>query len=263
VSGAAIQERKDYSAVTREDDRMQFAQERQAQISKMGRDEDLKNLAHALFLKTVEARYSYHFDWCGLPIIQYPADVLALQEIIWSVRPKRIVETGVARGGSLLLSASLLDVIGEDGRVVGVDIDIRPHNRRAIENHPLAHRIDLVEGSSVEAATIAKVFSLVGDSGPVLVLLDSNHAHEHVLSELRAYSPLVGAGSYIVVYDTVIEDMPERMFKDRPWGPGNSPKTAVHQFLKECDRFEIDRHTESKLLLTVCPDGFLRCVKNP
>lgn len=246
-----------------QDDRKEFARQRQIEVKKMGADRDLKALARELFLKTVEARYSYHFDWCGLPIIQYPADILALQEIIWSVRPKRIFETGVARGGSLLLSASLLEAIGEEGRVIGVDIDIRSHNQQAIESHPLAHRIDLIEGSSVDPDTVAKVFSLIGTNSPVLVLLDSNHTHEHVLAELRAYSPLVGEGSYLVVYDTVIEDMPAHMFKDRSWGPGNSPKTAVQQFLRETDRFQIDRDMEDKLLLTVCPDGFLQCVKNP
>ena len=243
------------------DDRQKFLKDRCDEIATMADDKELRTIAKKLFLKSVESKYSYHFDWCGLPIIQYPDDILALQEIVWAVRPLRIVETGVARGGSLALSASLLETLGGDGRVIGVDIDIREHNRKAIEQHSLARRIDLVEGSSIEKSTIDRVFLLVGDAAPVLVLLDSNHTHEHVLSELRAYSPLIRPGSYIVVYDTVIEDMPAESFKNRPWRPGNSPKTAVHAFLAENDRFEIDRDIEAKLLLTVCPDGFLRCLK--
>lgn len=243
------------------DDRQKFLADRRDEIAGMADDKELRAIAKKLFLKSVESKYSYHFDWCGLPIIQYPDDVLALQEIVWSVRPLRIVETGVARGGSLALSASLLETIGGEGRVIGVDIDIREHNRKAIEQHPLARRIDLVEGSSIEKSTIDRVFNLVGSAAPVLVLLDSNHTHEHVLSELSAYSSLVRPGSYIVVYDTVIEDMLVESFKDRPWRPGNSPKTAVHAFLAENDRFEIDRDIEAKLLLTVCPDGFLRCLR--
>lgn len=244
------------------DDRHEFLEQRRHQILAMSKNAATHSAAHDLFLTTVEAKYSYHFDWCGLPIIQYPQDIVALQEIIWKVRPKWIVETGVARGGSLALSASMLELIG-DGHVIGIDIDIRAHNRKAIEDHRLAKRITLIQGSSVDAAVVEQVQKLVGGQDPVLVLLDSNHTHQHVLDELQLYSPLVRAGSYIVVYDTVIEDMPARFSDNRAWGPGNSPKTAVHAFLAKSDRFKIDREIENKLLLTVCPDGFLQCVKAP
>jgi cephalosporin hydroxylase len=242
------------------DDREEFARQRSQQIKSMASNAGLRQKSADYFHETVRSRYSYQFDWCGLPIIQYPQDIVAMQELIWTIRPQRIVETGVARGGSLVFSASMLELLRNDGRVIGVDIDIRKHNREAIENHPLGHRIDLVEGSSIDPITIERVTALVGKIGPTLLFLDSNHTHEHVLAELRAYAPLVAKGSYIVVFDTVIEDLPEEFSHDRPWGPGNSPKTAVRAFLNESSRFVIDVEREAKLLLTVCPDGFLKCV---
>lgn len=213
------------------------------------------------FVRDAGGRYSYNFDWMGLPIIQYPQDIVAIQELIWRIRPAAVVETGVARGGSLALSASILELLGGDGIVVGIDIDIRAHNRRAIEAHPMAHRIRLLEGSSTAPEVVAEVRSLVGERSPVLVFLDSLHTHEHVLNELRAYSPLVQAGSYLVVFDTVIEDMPDDQFRDRPWGRGDNPKTAVHAFLRESDRFEIDHDYDAKLLISAAPDGYLRCLR--
>jgi cephalosporin hydroxylase len=179
------------------------------------------------------------------------------------VRPQAIVETGIARGGSIIFSASMLQLLDGEGLVVGVDIDIRSHNRAAIEKHPLARRVRLVEGSSIEESVYDQVRTLVGDRAPVMVFLDSNHTHEHVLAELRLYSGLVGRGSYIIVFDSVIDRLPAEDSGDRPWGPGNNPRTAVQAFLAENDRFEIDRDVEGKLLLTCCPDGFLRCRRDP
>ncbi len=191
---------------------------------------------------------------------EYPQDMFALQEIIWEVRPELIIETGVAHGGSLVFSASILELLGGNGRVLGIDIEIRPHNRVAIQQHPLAHRIELLEGSSTDPAIVAQARQRA-EGRHVLVMLDSNHTHDHVLAELHAYSPLVTPGSYLIVLDTIVEHMPADCFPDRPWGPGNNPKTAVHQFLRTTDRFVIDHQIPEKLLITVAPDGYLRCIK--
>jgi cephalosporin hydroxylase len=206
-------------------------------------------------------RYSYNFTWLGRPIIQVAQDVMAMQELIWRIRPELIVETGVAHGGSLIFYASMLELLGGSGRVLGVDIDIRAHNREAIEQHPMSKRIDLLQGSSIDPALVSAVRDRAQGKGPVLVVLDSNHTHEHVLGELRAYQSLVEAGSYVVVFDTAIEDLPADAFQDRPWGPGNSPRTAVRAFLEESDRFVVDEDIDAKLLISVAPGGYLRCVK--
>jgi len=231
-------------------------------IERMAADDGLQKVARELFLRSCDYKYSYNFRWMGRPIIQYPQDMIAMQEIIWDVKPDLIIETGIAHGGSLVYYASLLELLGGERLVVGIDIDIRPHNRQAIEAHPMFKRIRMVEGSSVDQEVVSRVRELARDARTVLVTLDSNHTHEHVLEELKLYSPLVTAGSYLTVFDTVVEDMPKSMFPDRPWGPGNNPKTAVHEFLKTTDRFEIDRAIENKLLLTVAPDGYLRCLKS-
>jgi len=231
-------------------------------IRQMAEDPEVRAPLSALFLKSCEYRYSYNFTWLGRPIIQYPQDIVAIQEILWQVKPELVVETGIAHGGSLMLSASILELIGGSGHVVGIDIDIRQHNRAAIEAHPLAKRISMIEGSSVDPAVVRRVLRLAAHKERVVVILDSNHTHEHVSEELRLYSPLVRRGSYLVILDTVIDDMPADFFRDRPWGRGNNPKTAVHEFLAGSDRFEIDKEVENKLLLTVAPDGYLRCVKD-
>jgi cephalosporin hydroxylase len=239
-----------------------FEQDKQEAIRQLGEAAQL----HAASKKWVEnasrLKYSYNFTWLGRPIIQFPQDIIAMQEIIWRVQPDLIIETGVARGGSLLLYASLLELIGGAGQVLGIDIDIRQHNRVAIENHPLAHRIALMQGSSIDEELVADVREFAGGKERVLVALDSNHTHEHVARELTLYSPLVTKGSYLVVFDTLIEDMPEDYFPDRPWGKGNNPRTAVRQFLESTDRFVIDQELNHKLLITVAPDGYLRCVKD-
>lgn len=228
-------------------------------IAEMKQNQKLADMSRDWIVATAPYQYSYHFTWMGRPIIQLPQDVMALQEIIWKVQPKFIIETGVAHGGSLILSASMLQLIGGEGRVVGIDIDIRTHNRAAIEEHPMARRIDLIEGSSIDEATIQKVRGMV-DGGPVLVILDSNHTHEHVLRELELYSPLVTNGSYLIVMDTVVEDLPANSFPNRPWGKGCNPKTAVWEFLKTNHRFIADKELDGKLLITVAPDGYLKCI---
>ncbi len=231
-------------------------------IQQMAADPALKELTRRWFEAASRSEYSYHFEWLGRPIIQFPQDVLAVQELIWKTRPQVVVETGVAHGGSLIFSASMLELLGGDGRVVGVDIDIRSHNRAAIEAHPMAKRIHLIQGSSIDPDVAALVVQQCQGAERVLVLLDSNHTHDHVLAEMQLYSHLVRRGGYLVVFDTIIEDMPNDFFPDRAWGKGNNPKTAVHEFLRTSDRFRIDKDLEAKLLITVAPDGYLECVKD-
>ena len=230
--------------------------------------------AAAEFLRaSVPCRYSYNFHWLGRPIIQYPTDVIAMQELIWEVKPDLIVECGIAHGGSLIFSASMLALLdmceaietGEplepavSGRkVLGIDIDIRAHNRAAINAHPLRSRIGMIEGSSISADVIAEVRRIAAVHQKVLVCLDSNHTHDHVYAELEAYASLVSVGSYCVVFDTLIEDMESDAYPDRPWGPGNSPKTAVHTYLQSRPEFEIDKSIPDRLMITVAHDGWLK-----
>ena len=197
----------------------------------------------------------------GRPIIQFPQDIMAMQEIIWQVKPDFIVETGIAHGGSLIFYASMLELIGE-GEVLGIDVDIRQHNRVEIEQHPMFKRITMIEGSSIDEEIAKQVYDLAKGKSRILLVLDSNHTHDHVLKELELYSPLVTKDSYLVVFDTVVEDMPEDFFPDRPWGKGNNPKTAVWEFLKKNKRFKVDKDIEAKLLITVAPDGYLKCLED-
>lgn len=238
---------------------MHFEQEVERRIAEHGRAAALKSAAQAFMQASIESKYSYNFTWLGRPIIQYPQDMIAMQEIVWETKPDLIVETGIAHGGSLIYYASLLELIGY-GEVLGIDIEIRPHNRTAIEAHPMFKRISLLEGSSI-AADIIKQVRKAAKGKRTLVVLDSNHSHEHVLAELEVYASLVSLGSYCVMMDTVVEDMPENFFPDRPWGKGNNPKTAVWEFLKTHSEFEIDKNIEHKLLITVAPDGYLKRVR--
>ncbi|MEM9827152.1 MAG: cephalosporin hydroxylase family protein [Planctomycetota bacterium] len=218
-------------------------------------------------------KYSYNFTWLGRPIIQYPQDMVAVQEVIWDVRPNLIIETGIAHGGSLIMSASLLamleycdaaaagtsvDPANPKGKVLAIDIDIREHNREAIEAHPMAGRIEMLQGSSTDENIVAKVHQIAEGFQRVLVCLDSNHTHEHVLAELEAYAPLVSSGSYCIVFDTIVDDVPADLYPDRPWGPGNSPKSAVHEFLKTHSEFSIQSNIDNKLLISVAPQGYLK-----
>ena len=205
-------------------------------------------------------KYTYNFTWLGRPIIQFPQDLAALQEIIWATKPDLIIETGIAHGGSLIFHASMLHLLGNQGRVLGVDIDIRDHNRAEIEAHPMFERIDMIQGSSIEDEVAAQVAAAASKSGRVMVILDSNHTHDHVLSELEIYAPLVSKGCYMVVFDTLIEDMPEGSFPDRPWDKGDNPRTAVNAFLEMTNRFEVDAAMDAKLQISVAPGGYLKCV---
>jgi cephalosporin hydroxylase len=237
---------------------LDFENRNKMMISKMKNDSEVVENTNEWFKNVSRYEYSYHFEWMGRPIIQFPQDIVAMQEIIWKSKPDVIVETGIAHGGSLIFYASILELIGH-GEVVGIDIDIRSHNRTEIENHPMYKRITMLEGDSTNQDIASKVYEICKNKKNILIILDSNHTHEHVVKELNLYSPLVTVGSYLVIMDTVVEDLPEN--PDRPWGKGNNPKTAVKEFLKKTDRFVVDEAVQSKLLITVAPEGYLKCIK--
>lgn len=243
-----------------------FENEVADRIDANGGNASLKERAHAFMLESLEAQYSYNFSWMGRPVIQYPQDMLAMQEIIWTVKPDLIIETGIAHGGSLIFSAAMLELNAACGgnpeaSVLGLDIDIRPHNKAAIEAHPMAKRIAMIQGSSIDPEIVGQVKAKAKGKERILVCLDSNHTHDHVLAELEAYAPLTTVGSYCVVFDTIVEDVPAELIHDRPWAPGNNPKTAVWEYLKSHSEFEIDKRYDNKLLVSVAPDGYLKRVR--
>jgi cephalosporin hydroxylase len=237
-----------------------FATERKENIRKMQKDLSLKELALKFLVKSFRYNYSYNFDWLGRPFIQVPQDIVALQEIIWKTKPDLIIETGIAHGGGLIFYASMLELLGE-GEVIGIDVEIRPHNRKEIEKHPLSKRIIMFEGSSTDDKIVREVEKIVKRHKKVMVCLDSLHTHEHVLNELNIYSKFVTKGNYLVVFDTIIEFFPKGFFKDRPWDKGNNPYTAVKEFLKHNKNFVVDKEIENKLLITCAPGGYLLRVK--
>lgn len=265
----------------------EFQQEVAKRITANSQNGTLGETTRKFVNESVAALYSYNFSWQGRPIIQYPQDMVAMQELIWSIKPDLIIETGIAHGGSLILSASMLAMLDlcdaiEAGttinaraskrKVLGIDIDIREHNRVAIDAHPMASRIQMIEGSSIAPEIVGQVKTVAANYSRVMICLDSNHTHAHVLEELRAYAPLTSAGSYCIVFDTVVEDMPKELAPNRPWGPGNNPKTAVWEYLRQLKdegfkaadgaplHFEIDKLIQDKLLITVAPDGYLKRV---
>lgn len=268
-----------------------FHRECLAEIAAQSSDPEFLALSRAWIRRANDRKYSYHFGWMGRPIIQYPQDVMALQELMWRIKPQVIIETGIAHGGSLMLSASLLSMLDyceavQSGtsldprdptgrRVIGIDIDIRAHNRAAIESHPLAHRIAMIEGSSIAPETVERVARLVGGRSPVMVILDSNHTHEHVLAELEAYAPMTSLDSYCCVFDTLIEDLEGVVWPGRDWARGNNPRTAVRAYLRSLNdaersgaarrgadgellRMRVDDHITDKILISVAPGGFLQ-----
>lgn len=251
----------------------QFAAERTERLAAYAQDTAFKDLSRQWLQTSMDKKYVYNYDWLGRPIIQYPQDMVAIQELVWTVRPDLIIETGIAHGGSLILSASMLAMLDmcdaiESGstidprqsarKVIGIDIDIREHNRTAIEAHPMASRIQMVQGSSIAPDVVAQVHAAAQGFKKVMVFLDSMHTHDHVLGELDAYAPLVSLGSYCVVFDTFVEDMPHQFFADRPWDVGNNPKTATREWLQSHPEFAVDPAMESRLMVTVAPEGFLK-----
>ncbi|KAA9354001.1 cephalosporin hydroxylase family protein [Larkinella humicola] len=237
----------------------EFKKERTERIAAYPTQPDLLAAAAAFNLTSNRDKYSYNFTWMGRPIIQYPQDMIAMQELIWQLKPDLIIETGIAHGGSLIFYASILELIG-NGEVLGIDIDIRAHNRREIENHPMFKRITMLEGSAIDETLAAEVARKAENKQTVMVCLDSNHTHDHVLRELELYSPLVTVGSYLVVFDTIVEDLPANSY-DRPWDKGNNPKTAVWEFLKHNSDFEINHEIDHKLLISVAPEGYLKRIR--
>ena len=240
-----------------------FEKEKKQRINSFRKDEKFHEYSSRWLEESMRKKYVYNFSFLGRPIIQYPQDIVAMQEIIWSVQPDLIIETGIAHGGSLMLSASMLEINASCGghknaRVLGLDIDIREHNRNLINAHPMSKRINMIEGSSISSEVIEKVNDFAKDKKKILVVLDSNHTHAHVEAELEAYASLVSVGSYCIVFDTFVEDIPGDVFPDRPWGPGDNPKTAVWKYLKKHPEFEIDQSIHNKLLITVAPDGYLK-----
>lgn len=253
-----------------------FQAEVKQRVAENSQNQELQDAAKHFLRVSSGPKYSYNYFWLGRPIIQYPQDMVAAQELIWQIKPDLIIEAGIAHGGSLILSASILAMLDyqdavEAGtvldpkdpkrKVLGLDIDIRSHNRKAIEEHPMFGRIEMIEGSSTDPDVVSRVKRFAEDYKTIMVFLDSNHTHDHVLGELKAYADLVSVGSYCVVFDTAIEDSPADAFPNRDWAPGNNPKTAVWEFLKENDHFEIDKKVEHKILITVAPDGYLKRVK--
>jgi cephalosporin hydroxylase len=252
-----------------------FNKQIEDRISAIDKNDELKSAAHDFMKSSLLPMYSYNFKWMGRPIIQYPQDMMAMQELIWDVRPDLIIETGIAHGGSLIMNASFLAMLDycdaiENGeslnpnkpkrRVLGIDIDIREHNRKAIEAHPMSNRIDMIQGSSIAEGIINQVKAYAKNYKHILVSLDSNHTHEHVLEELRAYAPLTSLGSYCVVFDTLIEKLPKESYPNRPWGPGNSPGSAVKTFLSKRNDFIVDTLIDGKLLISSNGGGYLRRV---
>ncbi|MBO0932741.1 cephalosporin hydroxylase family protein [Fibrella sp. HMF5036] len=237
----------------------EFKQERAERVAAYADNVELKAAADTFNVVSNRDQYSYNFSWMGRPIIQYPQDMIAMQELIWEIKPDLIIETGIAHGGSLIYYASLMELIGK-GEVLGIDIDIREHNRREIEAHPMFKRIQMIQGSAIDEDLVAEVARRAEGKQTVMVCLDSNHTHDHVLRELELYAPFVTVGSYCVVFDTIVEDMPKGAY-DRPWDVGNNPKTAVWEYLKTNDNFEIDHQIDNKLLISVAPEGYLKRVK--
>lgn len=237
-----------------------FKAEVEENITALGNDPRNQELTLEWVYQVSKYNYAYNFKWMGRPVIQAPQDLVVLQEIIFDVKPDLIIETGIAHGGSLIFFASMLELLGH-GEVLGIDIDIRSHNYAEIVSHPMYKRISMIEGSSIDERTAEKVYAFARNKKRILVSLDSNHTHEHVLRELELYADLVSVGSYCVVFDTLIDDVPAEHYNDRPWGPGNNPKTAVFDYLKSNDNFEIDKRIDAKIQISAAPDGYLKRVK--
>ncbi|WP_373034668.1 cephalosporin hydroxylase family protein [Sulfurimonas sp.] len=237
-----------------------FEQERKERISGYSNNKLLKETANKFMIESTMPQYSYNFSWMGRPIIQYPQDMVAMQELIWEIKPDLIIETGIAHGGSLIFYASIMELLGK-GEILGIDIDIRDHNKKAIEEHPMSKRISMIQGSSIDESIVKQVKKFAEGKNTVMVCLDSNHTHEHVLKELEAYADLTSKNSYCVVFDTIVEDLPAGFYPDRPWDVGDNPKTAIFEFLETNDNFIINDEIDNKLLISVAPSGYLKRVK--
>lgn len=241
-------------------DREQFEKDKRANAASQAADVALRRLALDFLVQSDRHHYGYQWTWLGLPVVQMPQDILVTQEIIWDTKPDLVIETGIAWGGSIVLYASILQLLGK-GRVVGIDRVLPDKNRQEIMKYPFSKRITLIEGSSVDSNVVVQVKEQVGADDRVMVLLDSNHTHDHVLEELRLYAPLVTPGQFLVVSDTIVEDIPAQTHRPRPWGPGDNPKTALRAYLSETTCFEEDEYINAKLLLSYSPNGYCRRVR--
>jgi cephalosporin hydroxylase len=240
----------------------EFKNERATSQKEMVQDAELKQLSLDWMLHADRYKYTYNFTWMGRPIIKYPQDIVIMQELIWNVRPDLIIETGIAHGGSIIFSSSMMELLGNGGKVIAVDIDIRKHNRAEIEKHPMMKNITMLEGSSVDEKIVQQIADYAKKFKKVMVVLDSNHSHEHVYRELEMYTPLVSMDSYILLPDTFVEFFPKGYVKDRPWDVGNNPYTAMEAFLKKTDQFVKDENVTNKLLITEAfGGGYLKRVK--
>ncbi len=240
----------------------QFKQEREDAMLQMSQDAELKQKSLDWMLHSDKYKYTYNFTWMGRPIIKYPQDIIAMQELIWQVQPDLIIETGIAHGGSIIFSASMMEMLGNNGKVIAVDIDIRKHNRDAIEKHPMMKRITMLEGSSIDENIVSQIADYAKGFKKVMVVLDSNHSHDHVLRELELYTPLVSLNSYILLPDTFVEFFPKGYVTDRPWDVGNNPYTAMEAFLKTTDQFIKDEAITNKLLITeALGGGYLKRIR--
>ncbi|TWD55500.1 cephalosporin hydroxylase [Agrobacterium vitis] len=248
--------------MTHPDDRLEFEENKRKMSLALGADSQAFDESLKLMLTLDQYDYSYLWSWMGVPIIQFPADVMATQEVIWNSKPDIIIETGVARGGSMIFMASLLAAMGNDkAKVIGVDIDIRAHNRDSIQKHPLSKYITLIEGGSVDDDVMEKVKALIPPGAKVMVVLDSDHSRDHVLAECRAYGPLVTEGCYLVVADTVVGHLTEETApkkRSKIWYQGNEPLSALHDYMAETDCFEVDAVLNGKLVLSSSPGGYVR-----
>ena len=233
-----------------------------AAIERMNRDPVLREAVRTIVEKTFEYGYYRNFTWLGRPIIQYPQDIAALQELVWSYQPTLVIETGVAHGGSLILYASVLELIGGPGQVIGIEIELRPHNRQALSEHPMRKRIEILEGSSISPEVVDAVCRRAQRHERVMVVLDSNHTHEHVAEELRLYSPLVRKGGPLIVFGTSVAVLSPAFSTNRPWNQHRNPQSALDEFLRTTDRFIVDQEINDKLLLTDAPGGYLLCTKD-
>jgi len=245
---------------------MEFKNDSEKEIKSMSKNKNLITLSQQWINSAQANKYSYHFEWMGRPIIQYPQDILAMQELIWQIQPDLIIETGIAHGGSLIFYASMLELNAlcggpQNAHILGIDIDIRPHNKKALKTHPMSKRVTLKQGSSIDKQIIEEVRDFAKPYKNILVALDSNHTHEHVLAELNAYAGLVSLKSYCIVFDTIIEHLSQESIGERPWGKGNNPMTSVNEFLKTHPEFEIDEMIDAKLMISVAPKGYLKRIK--
>lgn len=254
----------------------EFDQQVEQQIQQQGESRSFDSTSKEWLLQSLALKYSYNYQWAERPIIQYPQDIVQMQELIWEIKPDLIIETGIAHGGSLTLSASILallelaeatekgkvlDTLNPKRKVLGIDIDIRDHNRKAIEQHPFANRIDMIQGSSIEASVVQQVHNYASDFERILVVLDSNHTRDHVLQELNHYASLVSINSYCIVFDTIVSEMPDELTQDRPWSTNNNPLQAVEEFLSTTEEFKVDKAIDNKLKVSAAKSGYLKRVK--